>query len=92
MDLDVRTAMTTIERLREEAFRLPVHERTALARDLLASLEGERNLDEDAEAELVSLVRERSRQLDAGEAVALDWRESITNTRTQLAARMAATP
>lgn len=83
--------MTTIERLRREAFQLPIHERTALARDLLASLEAE-TADEDAESELVALVRERSRQLDSGEAVALDWRESLAQVRAQLAARLAGSP
>ncbi|MBC8116641.1 MAG: addiction module protein [Candidatus Saccharimonas sp.] len=83
--------MTTIERLRREAFQLPIHERTALARDLLASLEAE-TADEDAESELVALVRERSRQLDSGEAVALDWRESLALVRAQLAARLAGSP
>lgn len=83
--------MTTIERLRREAFQLPIHERTALARDLLASLEAE-TADEDAESELVALVRERSRQLDSGAAVALDWRESLALVRAKLAARLAGSP
>ncbi len=84
--------MTTMERLRGELFQLPFQDRAALVRDLLASLEGERDIDEDAASELVAIVRERSRQLDTGEAIALDWRESIANTRTQLAARMATSP
>ncbi len=80
--------MTTLERLRDEMFQLPADERTSLARDLLASLENELE-DEDSEAELVALIRERSRQLGSGEVVGLNWRESLSQARTQLAARMA---
>ena len=80
--------MTTLERLRNEVFQLPANERTSLARDLLASLENEPE-DEDSEAELIALVRERSRQLNSGEVVGLDWRESLAQARAQLATRMA---
>ena len=80
--------MTTLERLRDEVFQLPASERTSLARDLLASLENEPE-DEDSGVELAALVRERSRQLRSGEVVGLDWRESLAQARTQLAARMA---
>lgn len=84
-----RSSMTTMERLRGELFQLPFQERTALVRDLLASLEGERDIGEAAASELVAIVRECSMQLDTGGAIALDWRDSIANTRSQLAARVA---
>lgn len=80
--------MTTLERLRDEVFQLPANERTSLAHDLLASLENE-PVDEDSEVELVALIRERSRQLNSGEVVGLDWRESLVQARAELASRMA---
>lgn len=89
--------MTTIERLRTEFMELPRNERVALFRDLQASLDIDESSENSAEsldpefaAGLADTARERARQLDAGEATARDWHESLQMARAEVAARSAA--
>ena len=74
-------------------------ERATLARELLASLDDQGGdvepddldvLDDEVAAEVAALARQRSQQLDSGEAVARDYRESLEMARAEVAARSAA--
>lgn len=57
--------MTPTEQLREQALQLPIHERAALAAELLASLDGEP--EPDVEAAWAEEVERRARRLLSGE-------------------------
>jgi Putative addiction module component len=78
-----------VERVLVEALSLPRHDRAALARELISSLESN---DEAAsiEAEWVAVAVERSHAYDAGETTASDWRESVAIIQAALDARTAA--
>ena len=88
------TALTNVERLRTESLQLSAKDRAALAHDLITSLDQEATseeddfqgvaLGEDLTAEWAAIARERSRQLDAGEAKAIDWREAMAHIRSSL--------
>lgn len=60
-------------RLFEEALRLPAEERTRLASELLASVEGE--ADVDVEAAWAVEIERRARKVLSGNAVTHDWSE-----------------
>jgi putative addiction module component (TIGR02574 family) len=60
-------------RLFEEALRLPAEERTRLASELLASVEGE--AEADVEAAWAVEIERRARKVLSGKAVTHDWGE-----------------
>ena len=87
-------ALTNVERLRAEALQLSAKDRATLAHDLITRFDQDATseeddlqgvaLDEDLTAEWAAIARERSRQLDAGEAKAIDWREAMAHIRSAL--------
>jgi putative addiction module component (TIGR02574 family) len=65
--------MSESEELLTKALRLPEHERAALARQLLESLDSERDAEID-DAWLTEIER-RCAAVDAGDAITSDWED-----------------
>jgi putative addiction module component (TIGR02574 family) len=61
-------------KLLEEALKLPVEARAALAGSLIESLD--ETGDEDAEAAWAAEISERVRELDSGKAKTIPWPEA----------------
>jgi len=61
-------------KLLEEALKLPVEARAALAGSLLESLD--ETVDEDAEAAWAEEIARRVRELDSGKAKTIPWSEA----------------
>ena len=61
-------------KLLEEALKLPVEARAALAGSLIESLE--ETVDEDAEAAWAEEIARRVRELDSGKAKTIPWSEA----------------
>ena len=65
---------TDTSKLLEEALKLPVEARAALAGSLIESLD--ETVDEDAEAAWVEEIARRIRDLDSGKAKTIPWPEA----------------
>ena len=61
-------------KLLEEALKLPVEARAALAGSLIGSLD--ETVDEDAEAAWAEEIARRVRELDCGKAKTIPWSEA----------------
>lgn len=66
--------MSNPSKLLEEALKLPVEARAALAGSLIESLD--ETGDEDAEAAWAAEISERVRELDSGKAKTIPWPEA----------------
>jgi len=65
---------TDTSKLLEEALKLPVEARAALAGSLLESLD--ETVDEDAEAAWAEEITRRVRELDSGKVKTIPWSEA----------------
>lgn len=66
-------------KLIEEALRLPIRDRAAVAAELLASLDGD--ADPDVEAAWAAEIERRIRRVDAGDGELEDWDEVVERLR-----------
>lgn len=64
---------SALDKVRDEALRLPESERAMLAQDLVASLDGP--ADSDVEAAWDAEIRRRLSEIDAGTATLVDREE-----------------
>lgn len=64
---------SALDKVRDEALRLPESERATLAQDLVASLDGP--ADNDVEAAWDAEIRRRLSEIDAGTATLVDREE-----------------
>jgi putative addiction module component (TIGR02574 family) len=76
--------MSVEPELIDRVLLLPVGERAALARKIILSLEPT-DFDSDSEAAWDAEIEARLAQVDRGEVVLIDWRESIERARRSLA-------
>jgi putative addiction module component (TIGR02574 family) len=70
---------TTLDQVRNEALALPEAERAALARDLVASLDGQ--LDTQAASDWDVEIKRRLDQVDQGAATTIDRNELTRRMR-----------
>jgi hypothetical protein len=73
--------MSTVGDVFTQALALPARERSALAQQLLCSLEAE---DTDAEEASAEEIQARSDAVHSGNYVAHDWREALEDIRREL--------
>jgi putative addiction module component (TIGR02574 family) len=73
------------DHLRREALALPVDERAALAKDLLASLDGD--ADPGAEEAWIEEIDRRAQAVANGTATLVDWDDAEKRIRARLKAR-----
>ena len=78
--------MTALAKVMEEALALPLQERTKLASELLASIEGEGESESDVEAAWAAEIDRRADRALRGESVGTDW----TIVRDEVRARLRA--
>jgi hypothetical protein len=75
----------TVEELLAQSLSLPEHDRARVAREIIASLDGEN--DSDAAARWLEEIRSRAGELDAGTVEAIEWGQlrkrlvDLTSTR-----------
>jgi putative addiction module component (TIGR02574 family) len=75
------------DHLRREALALPVDERAALAKDLLASLDGD--AEPGAEEAWIEELDRRAQAVANGTATLVDWDDAEKRIRARLKARRA---
>ncbi len=68
--------MTDVEAVLVAAMRLPVEARAAVAAELIDSLEGVDEADEDVEAAWSEEIRQRLADVDAGVVTPIPWSEA----------------
>lgn len=78
--------MSATEELLNQVLALPKQERAAMARQILLSL-GSAEGDADCDAAWAAEIEARLDAMDRGDSVALDWRETVDEIRSQLPLR-----
>ncbi len=68
--------MTDVEDVLVAALRLPVEERAAVAAELIDSLDGVGEAEEDVEAAWSEEIRQRLADVDAGVVTPIPWPEA----------------
>ena len=68
--------MTDVEDVLVAALRLPVEARAAVAAELIASLDGVDEVEEDVEAAWAEEIRRRLADVDAGVVTPIPWPEA----------------
>lgn len=68
--------MTDVEDVLVAALRLPAEARAAVAAELIASLDGVDEVEEDVEAEWSEEIRRRLADVDAGVVTPIPWPEA----------------
>ena len=79
--------MIHADELREHALRLPLEDRAALAAELLASLDGESEVE--VEAAWAAEVERRARRLQSGEDPGQSWEDVRDRLRAEFRRRRA---